>query len=466
MNDSVSRKPSQSAALLIGILLTVIAVVAHRYLPERRLSLDTSKGVDTYAPGAPYFLNTSADPSLTKADWVDQSRLHFQCRFAKAAPGASCGYTHMLSREDAAVGVDLSRYRNLNLTVRYTGPAHYLRLAIRNFDARFSRVEDTNSPKFNLLNVDQSDLARPVAIDLREFTVPEWWVAQYNLPRKLSQPDLSNAIAFSVYLQGESAGTDHDIQIDKVEFSGDWISAEYWYLGILCAWMLIGAVYGATRWVALRRRHREQRKKIAELQVEKDKYQTLSTIDGLTKVFNRHGIEQFIDSLQGAAELPTSVIVIDLDHFKRINDLRGHYDGDRVLQAIGELLRLHTRASDGVGRWGGEEFVLVCPGANLSKAASLAEKLRERIMQTTFLPEDPLAITASFGVATSTAGVHFDDVFRQADQALYLAKSRGRNCVVAASEEQMHKVTGARKGTWALISGRFKLHSPGRVKEN
>jgi len=127
---------------------------------------------------------------------------------------------------------------------------------------------------------------------------------------------------------------------------------------------------------------------------------------------------------------------------------------------------LHTRASDGVGRWGGEEFVLVCPGANLSKAASLAEKLRERIMQTTFLPEDPLAITASFGVATSTAGVHFDDVFRQADQALYLAKSRGRNCVVAASEEQMHKVTGARKGTWALISGRFKLHSPGRVKEN
>jgi diguanylate cyclase (GGDEF)-like protein len=465
MNDSVSRKPSQSAALLIGILLTVIAVVAHRFLPERRLSLHTSEQVDTFAPNATYFLTTSADASQTQADWVDQSRLHFKCRFAKEASGASCGYTFMLSRQNATRGVDLSRYRHLNLTIRYTGTAHYLRLAIRNFDPKFSRLEDTNSPKFNLLNIEPGDLAKPVAIDLREFSVPEWWVAQYHLPRNLSQPDLSNATSFSIYLQGEPAGTNHDLQIDTMEFSGDWISAEYWYLGILCLWMLLGASYGALQWFALRRRHREQRKKIAELQNEKEKYQKLSTIDGLTKVLNRHGIEQFVESLQ-AANLPTSVIVIDLDHFKCINDQRGHYEGDRVLQAVGELLRLHSRNTDGLGRWGGEEFVLVCPGASLSKAASLAEKLRERIMQTTFLAEDPLEITASFGVATSAAGASFDDTFRQADQALYLAKSRGRNCVVAASEEQMHKVTGARKGTWALISGRFKLHSPGKVKEN
>jgi diguanylate cyclase (GGDEF)-like protein len=304
-----------------------------------------------------------------------------------------------------------------------------------------------------------------VAIDLREFTVPEWWVAQYKLPRNLSQPDLSNAIALSVYLQGEPAGTEHDVQVDGIEFSGDWISAELWYLGILCVWMLIGVSYGTSQWIALRRKHREQHQKIHDLQSEKDKFERLSTIDALTKVLNRHGIERFLESLQ-VASLPTSVIVIDLDHFKRINDHRGHYDGDRVLQAMGELLREHTRSTDGLGRWGGEEFVLVCPGASLAKAANLAEKLRERIMQTNFIPEDPLSVTASFGVATSPAGGNFDDAFRQADQALYLAKSRGRNCVVAASADQMHKVTGARKGTWALISGRFKLHGSGRAKEN
>jgi diguanylate cyclase (GGDEF)-like protein len=129
-----------------------------------------------------------------------------------------------------------------------------------------------------------------------------------------------------------------------------------------------------------------------------------------------------------------------------------------VLQTVGEVLQAHTRSTDGLGRWGGEEFVLVCPGASLAKAADLAEQLRHKIMESKFIPEDPLTITASFGVAVAQADQTFEDAFRQADQALYLAKSRGRNCVVAATDDQMHKVTGARKGTWALISGRFKLH--------
>jgi diguanylate cyclase (GGDEF)-like protein len=153
-----------------------------------------------------------------------------------------------------------------------------------------------------------------------------------------------------------------------------------------------------------------------------------------------------------------SVIVIDLDHFKRIDDQRGHDTGDGVLRTLGEILRASTRNTDAVRRWGGEEFVLVCPGASLARAADLAEKLRHKIMETNFVPEDPLPITASFGVATSTDAQGFEDAFRQADQSLYLAKSRGRNCVVAANEGEMHKVTGASKGTWALVSGRFKLH--------
>jgi diguanylate cyclase (GGDEF)-like protein len=461
MPDSVTANPRQSAVLLlIGILLTILAVAAHRVLPERRLSLDPAK------EGAVTFVNTSTEAGLTQAEWVDQSRAHFKCRFLKEAIGANCGYTYLLYPGTAAdQGVDLSRYRKLNLTIRYTGDAHYLRLAIRNFDPRFSRLEDTNSPKFNFLNVEPADLAQTVAIDLREFAVPEWWVAQYDLPRNLSQPDMRNATAFTLYLQSERAGSDHDIQIDKVEFSGDWISAEHWYLGILCAWILLGVGYGASQWIALRRKHREQHKLLHDLQHEKDKYKKLSTIDGLTKVLNRHGMELYIKSLQ-AAEQPASVIVIDLDHFKRINDHRGHHDGDRVLQTVGELLRSLTRNTDGLGRWGGEEFVLVCPSMSLAKAANLAEKLRERIMQMNFIPEDPLSVTASFGVASSAAGADFEDAFRQADQALYLAKNRGRNCVVAASEDQMHKVTGAGKGTWALISGRFKIHKTGRAKES
>jgi diguanylate cyclase (GGDEF)-like protein len=458
MRQVSHRKAGQSAGLLIGILLTAVAVLAHRFLPERRLALDGT------SPDADYFLMQSGGGTPARVEWVDQPKFHFTCEFAKDTAGQGCSFTYLLYSTQADRGVDLSRYRTLDLALRYAGSAHYVRVAIRNFDPRFSRLEDANSSKFNSVNLHPKDLTRPVAIDLKEFSVPEWWVGQYDLPRALSHPDLSNATALSIDLLGELAGTHHDIQIDRLEFSGEWISAEFWYLGILCLWMVIGMTYGVSQWLSLQRKHREQRKKLHELadsneqlQSEKEKYQKLSTLDALTKVLNRHGIEQFVESLRTSG-LPASVIVIDLDHFKRINDHRGHHVGDRVLQTLGEILRAHTRNTDGLGRWGGEEFVLVCPGATLAKAADLAEKLRHRILETNFIPEDPLAITASFGVAAASPGLSFEDAFRQADQALYLAKSRGRNCVVAATEDQMHKVTGARKSTLALISGRFKLH--------
>jgi diguanylate cyclase (GGDEF)-like protein len=451
MDESTPRKSTHSAALLIGILLTGLAVLGHRFLPERRLVLETSN------QGPFPFLMQSGDGAPADIQWVDQAHFHFACQFPKATVDQGCSFGYPLHAESVSAGVDLSRFHTLNLAIRYSGNARYLRVAIRNFDPRFSKLEDLNSPKYNFVNIPARDLAQPVAIKLGEFWVPEWWIAQYDLPRSLSQPDLSNATIFSLDLRGELSETHHDIRIDRIEFVGDWISAEYWYLGILCLWMILATTYGISQWLRLRRKHREQRRRIDDLESEKENYRRLSTLDALTNVLNRHGIERFVESLQ-LTRVPASVIVIDIDHFKRVNDQRGHYGGDRVLRKMGEILRAQTRNTDGLGRWGGEEFVLVCPGASLEKAAELAEKLRHRIMDTNFIPEDPLPITASFGVASARAGQSFEDAFRQADEALYLAKSRGRNCVVAAAEDQMHKMTGARKSTWALISGRFKLH--------
>jgi diguanylate cyclase (GGDEF)-like protein len=451
VDEPISRKSSHSRVLLIGILLTCLAVVAHRLLPERRLAIENSN------TGPWPFLMQSGDGAPADIQWVDQARFHFACQFPQATVDQGCSFGYPLHGEHVNQGTDLSRYRKLNLTIRYTGKARYLRVAIRNFDPRFSTLEDLNSPKYNFVNIPSRDLAKPLAIDLNEFWVPEWWIAQYDLARDLSHPDLSNATVFSIDLRGELGGTHHDIQIDKIEFVGDWISAESWYLGILCVLVVFATAYGASQWLLLRRKHREQRKRIHALEDEKEKYRKLSTLDALTNVLNRHGIERFVESLQ-ATRVPASVIVIDIDYFKRVNDLRGHYGGDRVLRKMGEILGQHTRNTDGLGRWGGEEFVLVCPGASLTSAAELAEKLRHKIKDTNFIPEDPLPITASFGVATTNAEHSFEDAFRQADQALYMAKSKGRDCVVAASEDQMHKMTGARKSTWALISGRFKLH--------
>jgi len=450
INVIVQKRSGQSVVLLIGILITLFAVVGHRFLPERRLTIDSSM------QGANFFLVQTGNGAQADQQWIDQARFHYACKFPQATAMQGCGFAYMLAPAIASQGIDLSRFRTLNLAVRYKGNAQYLRVGIRNFDPRFSKLEDLNSPKFNYVNIPTKDLGKTIPIGMREFTVAEWWTTAYNLPREYSHPDLSNATVLNIDVQGQAdlAGTEHDIQIDKVEFVGDWISTESWYLVILCLWMVIGTTYGTSQWLMMRRAHRAQ---IDELEHEKEMYQKLSTLDALTNVMNRHGIGQFIAAL-GITRVTASVIVIDLDHFKRINDERGHAVGDRVLRTMGEILASAIRNTDAVGRWGGEEFVLVCPGASLANAADLAEKLRHRIMQTSFIPEHPLPITASFGVATSRESQGFEEVFRQADQALYLAKNRGRNCVVCANDEQLHKVTGARKGTLALISGRFKLH--------
>ncbi len=451
MTESIHPKSTQSAALLIGMLLTLLAVVGHRFLPERRLTIDNSR------EGANFFLGQTGDGPAAEMKWIDQAHLHYSCRVPQAAVWQSCNFGSMLATRIASQGIDLSRYKTLNLAIRYTGKAQYVRVSLRNFDPRFSKIEDGNSPKFNFVNIPTRDLAQPIAIDMSEFTVAEWWTTSYNHPRAYSHPDVSNATVLNIDLQGgniDLAGSQHEFQVDKIEFVGDWISAEYWYLGILCLWMILGTTYGISQWLLMRRAHREQ---INDLETEKEMYQALATQDALTGVLNRYGIGQFVTAL-GITRVSASVIVVDLDHFKRINDDRGHHVGDRVLRTMGEILKSCIRNTDAVGRWGGEEFVLVCPGASLASAADLAEKLRHRIMETNFVPEDPLLITASFGVAASSDVQGFEDAFRQADQALYLAKNRGRNCVVTANDDQMHKITGTRKGALALISGRFKLH--------
>ena len=236
-DETTPRKSSHSLALLVGLLLTCLAVVGHRFLPERRLALENTNK-DPYP-----FLMQSGDGAPADIQWIDQGRFHFACQFPKATVDQGCSFGYPLHADRVDHGTDLSRYRTLNLTIRYTGNARYLRVAVRHFDPRFSTIEDLNSPKYNFVNIPASDLENPVAIKLSEFWVPEWWIDQYNLPRSLSQPDLSNATIFSIDLRGQLSESHHDIQIDKIEFVGDWISAEYWYLGILCIWMLLGATY-------------------------------------------------------------------------------------------------------------------------------------------------------------------------------------------------------------------------------
>lgn len=158
----------------------------------------------------------------------------------------------------------------------------------------------------------------------------------------------------------------------------------------------------------------------------------LSVTDPLTGLFNRLMIDQTLNiEIQRAHRTgqPLSVIMLDLDHFKQVNDVFGHQVGDQVLVTLAKLLRLRTRKIDVVGRWGGEEFLVICPHTSLDGALALAESVRTTIDAHLF--ERVSHVTASLGVSSYLAGDTGKDLVARADAALYAAKELGRNQVQA-----------------------------------
>lgn len=163
-------------------------------------------------------------------------------------------------------------------------------------------------------------------------------------------------------------------------------------------------------------------------------------VDGLTTLWNRRYFDERLAAelaASGRHGRPVGLVMLDLDHFKRLNDTRGHPFGDRVLQAVGATLSGAVRPSDVACRYGGEEFAIVLPETALSEAAVVAERVRARLNDLRFHERNEiLQITASFGVASSAGdgGVSSGPLLvDRADRALYLAKQRGRDRVEQAA---------------------------------
>lgn len=186
----------------------------------------------------------------------------------------------------------------------------------------------------------------------------------------------------------------------------------------------------AVVWVAcnITRRHQLE----AQLQL-------LSETDELTGAYNRR---RLLDSLKLSLaqfreqQTPTALVLMDVDHFKSINDRFGHIAGDEVLRGIAHHAMAHLREGDLFARFGGEEFALLLPNTTLDTATAIAERLRQTIAFGNFLPDShpPLIVTASMGLSLMQTHDHaIETILRRVDDALYQAKHSGRNCLVVAT---------------------------------
>jgi diguanylate cyclase len=164
--------------------------------------------------------------------------------------------------------------------------------------------------------------------------------------------------------------------------------------------------------------------------------QRMAMIDALTGIPNRAAYDDRIEQEHKRWKRfarPVSILAWDIDRFKTINDAYGHKAGDKVLRVIGQHLARHVRDTDFVGRYGGEEFVMLLVGTDTAEARTVAEKIRQEISQLGFHFHDhPVSITASCGITAFTGDDTPDGAFDRADRALYRAKEAGRNCCIIA----------------------------------
>lgn len=422
------RSRFYAALRLLAVLITVGMIAAHQYLPKKILPLCPDPDRLSWIFGPDH-------QGAASTDWIDRDINHYWCNYA---PGDiySCGWSVNLG-PDRTTGIDLSGFDGFNILIHYKGNAPRIRLFLRDLDPSYSDIERYEvTSKVMSTTVRTSDLNRPVYVHLSEFNVAEWWITEFDVSGQHTAPSVNNTIVVGVDFNVPSM---NEVRIEKIEAVGDWIKKETLYIGIISFWMILIVLEVLTRFYLIHKQAKADAQRISslmsehkKLEVEKREFEALSTTDILTGVMNRTGVQQFLRKLfkSDINRSQMGVLLFDIDHFKNINDQFGHDAGDLVLGEVAKIINGKTRQTDIFGRWGGEEFILLCPKIHEERLIALADKLRETIEQNVFeIQGRSINVTVSIGATTVNAHEAFETVFKRADKALYKAKNSGRNQV-------------------------------------
>ncbi|WP_052691814.1 diguanylate cyclase domain-containing protein [Teredinibacter purpureus] len=341
----------------------------------------------------------------------------------------SCIVKNDSARHQIIRSADFSAFDALNLNIHYEGRANSIRVYLRNFNPAYATAGDSDSAKFMAVTLRTEDLrGGPIYIPLSEFKVTEWWVTERDAPREWAGRELDRIIVLGLDIAEFGV---HKVRVDNISLTGDWISRENLLLAIIVFWVFYLLLEAFARYVVLRNESRLSEKKIdqltgltQQLEDEKDTLKELSSLDTLTGIYNRIGATPEIEALfnHHSASHPACLLIFDIDHFKRINDIYGHDTGDKILACFADTIKTHISDTSIFARWGGEEFLLIEKDSTPQEARHLAEKLRVLIAKTSLEPIHNIDVTVSIGITSITSTDKFESAFKRADIALYEAK--------------------------------------------
>ncbi len=417
--------------LLASFVLTAAALYMYEFLPPR---------VAVVAPGSSLASIYHDRSGETQGEWLDRSQLSQRCTYSESnGSGHFCGINFQMG-DGVTSGVDLSMFDSIEVKLDYSGPGDVLRFYIRDYTFGFKDRSDNRATKY--INVLRSirDKPKELIIPLDSMVVAEWWIISSGLDRTAAVPTFRNVVHIGIDTPTPTAPGAHNLRIESLKFVGQYVTKERWYLGILVVWGALLLVITVVRDVRLQAEVHAKTQKLnaavmttQELLETSEKYRELSIADPLSGLFNRRGVAQCYEGcFQGDAPVIGAIILMDIDFFKKINDNFGHDVGDLVIEKVAGVLRDTVRANDIVGRWGGEEFIVLCPSTGLDGAKFLAEKIRKEVESYQFEDHPNLTVTLSLGFGEILPELGFEENLKEVDRAMYLAKEAGRNRCVEA----------------------------------
>jgi len=436
-NMSISKNAmfkSIRSSDLVLILLAALSL-AILFLPKGWLTYSFELDPTKYPANI-----TSEANGASEVRWLDKEKQIWHCDLDEHYKSAYCSLTINLLNERWQ-GIDFSRFNRMTIDADYQGSSKTVRVYLRNRHPRNFSSCDEMFTKYNLVEVPVEYLTEAKPFEMASFGVADWWLALKNIPLEYAHPEFKNVVFLEIQTGSFHKSMSNTIHIKKITWEGQLVSDEILYRVLAAVWgltilgLLVVRMFQLNRDIKLNTRHQNELISINKLlNLQHKQFEELAQTDALTGLLNRIGIR---DSLLAGVHNwneknePFSVIIMDLDNFKNINDEFGHDVGDDVLVALANFIKRNVDESCFIGRWGGEEFILACKDSNLVSAQAVADNLR-RVLEKTVLCHD-ISVTASFGVST-LGSPDLGQLFKNADDALYRAKSSGRNRVVTQDQ--------------------------------